>query len=145
MLKVQLFIRVCCTTSPGLALLPACMSCSAINEYPSLPAEGCDGGQAMKEGGRAGHVYGIGTTLSTVVQVKCTSTLSVFVAQCWSVTMMADAPAMGECLPGAHSARARRATFLLTIPTSARDLPSNGEAPKIDHDGLCTFPTKHVA
>ena len=26
-------------------------------------------------------------------------------------------------------ARARRATFLLTIPTSARDLPSNGEGP----------------
>ena len=31
--------------------------------------------------------------------------------------------------PGAHSARARRATFLLTIPTSARDLPSDGEGP----------------
>jgi len=33
---------------------------------------------------------------------------------------------------------ARRATVLLTIPTSARDLPSDGEAPQIDHDGLRT-------
>ena len=32
-----------------------------------------------------------------------------------------------------------------TIPTSARDLPSDGEGPPIDHDGLRTFPTKHVA
>ena len=38
-----------------------------------------------------------------------------------------QAQLMGECLPGARSARARRATFLLTIPTSARDLPSDGE------------------
>ena len=27
---------------------------------------------------------------------------------------------------------ARRATFLLTIPTSAPDLPSHGEAPQVD-------------
>ena len=38
-----------------------------------------------------------------------------------------------------------RATFLLTIPTSAPDLPSHGEAPQVDHVGLHTFPTKHVA
>ena len=53
--------------------------------------------------------------------------------------------ALGECLPGACPARylcikhpiqqhkggmfARRATFLLTILTSARDLPSDGEGP----------------
>ena len=42
-------------------------------------------------------------------------------------------------------ARARRATFLLTIPTSAPDLPSHGEAPQVDHIALHTFPTKHVA
>ena len=40
---------------------------------------------------------------------------------------------------------ARRATFLLTIPTSAPDLPSHGEAPQVDHVALHTFPTKHVA
>ena len=40
---------------------------------------------------------------------------------------------------------ARRATFLLTIPTSALDLPSHGEAPQVDHVALHTFPTKHVA
>ena len=43
------------------------------------------------------------------------------------------------------SVRARRATFLLTIPTSALDLPSHGEAPQVDHVALHTFPTKHVA
>ena len=42
-------------------------------------------------------------------------------------------------------ARARRATFLLSIPTSAPDLPSHGEAPQVDHIALHTFPTKHVA
>ena len=42
-------------------------------------------------------------------------------------------------------ARARRATFLLTIPTSAPNLPSHGEAPQVDHIALHTFPTKHVA
>ena len=42
-------------------------------------------------------------------------------------------------------ARARRATFLLAIPTSAPDLPSHGEAPQVDHVALHTFPTKHVA
>ena len=41
--------------------------------------------------------------------------------------------------------RARHATFLLTIPTSAPDLPSHGEAPQVDHVALHTFPTKHVA
>ena len=41
-------------------------------------------------------------------------------------------------------ARARRATFLLTIPTSTPDLPSHGEAPQVDHIALHTFPTKHV-
>ena len=40
---------------------------------------------------------------------------------------------------------ARRATFLLTIPTSAPDLPSHGEGPQVDHVALHTFPTKHVA
>ena len=48
--------------------------------------------------------------------------------------------ALGECLPNAPGA-----TFLLTIPTSAPDLPSHGEAPKVDHVALHTFPTKHVA
>ena len=38
---------------------------------------------------------------------------------------------------------ARRATFLLTIPTSAPDLPSHGEAPQVDHVALHTFATKH--
>ena len=38
-----------------------------------------------------------------------------------------------------------RATFLLTIPTSAPDLPAHGEAPQVDHIALHTFPTKHVA
>ena len=42
-------------------------------------------------------------------------------------------------------ARARRATFLLTIRTSAPGLPSHGEAPQVDHIALHTFPTKHVA
>ena len=42
-------------------------------------------------------------------------------------------------------AHARCATFLLTIPTSAPDLPSHGEAPQVDHVALHTFPTKHVA
>ena len=46
----------------------------------------------------------------------------------------------GECLPGARPAR----YFLLTIPTSAPDLPSHGEAPQVAH-ALHTFPTKHVA
>ena len=41
--------------------------------------------------------------------------------------------------------RARHATFLLTIPTSAPDLPSHGEAPQVDHSRLHTFPTKHAA
>ena len=39
---------------------------------------------------------------------------------------------------------ARRSTFLLTIPTLAPDLPSDGEAPQVDHIALHTFPTKHV-
>ena len=42
-------------------------------------------------------------------------------------------------------ARTQRATFLLTILTSALDLPSHGEAPQVDHVALHTFPTKHVA
>ena len=42
-------------------------------------------------------------------------------------------------------ARARRATFLLTIPTSALDLPSHGEAPQVDHVGLHTFPTNELS
>ena len=42
-------------------------------------------------------------------------------------------------------ARARRATFLLTIPTSAPDLPSHVEAPQVDHVAMHTFPTKHIA
>ena len=42
-------------------------------------------------------------------------------------------------------ARARRATFLLTIPTSAPDLPSHGETRQVDHIALHNFPTKHVA
>ena len=46
----------------------------------------------------------------------------------------------GECLPGALLFY-----FLLTIPTSAPDLPSHGEAPQVDHVALHTFPTKHVA
>ena len=51
-----------------------------------------------------------------------------------------------ECLGGnVCPARARRATFVLTIPTSAPDLPSHGEAPQVDHVALHTFPTKHVA
>ena len=41
-------------------------------------------------------------------------------------------------------ARARRATFLLTIPTLAPDLLSHGEAPQVDHVGLHTFPTKQL-
>ena len=47
----------------------------------------------------------------------------------------------GDVCPG----RARRATFLLTIPTLAPDLPSHGEAPQVNHVGLHTFPTKHGA
>ena len=47
----------------------------------------------------------------------------------------------GECLPGARPAR----YLSINYPTSARDLPSHGEAPQIDHDGLRTFPAKHVA
>ena len=35
-------------------------------------------------------------------------------------------------------AHARRATFLLTIPTSAPDLPSHGKAPQVDHVAHCT-------
>ena len=50
-------------------------------------------------------------------------------------------PQRGNVCP----ARAWRATFLLTIPTSARDLPSDEEAPQVDHDGLHTFRAKHVA
>ena len=48
----------------------------------------------------------------------------------------------GEDVCPAH---ARRATFLLTMPNSAPDLPSHGEAPQVDHMALHTFPTKHVA
>ena len=55
------------------------------------------------------------------------------------------ARAKRESLPGARPARTRCATFLLTIPTSAPDLPSHGEAPQVDHIALHTFPTKHVA
>ena len=40
---------------------------------------------------------------------------------------------------------ARCSTFLFTIPTSARDLPLMEKAPQIDHDGLRTFPTRHLA
>ena len=50
-------------------------------------------------------------------------------------------PLRGNVCP----ARARRATFLLTIPTSAPDLPSHGEAPQVDHVALHNFPTNHVA
>ena len=42
-------------------------------------------------------------------------------------------------------ARARRTTFLSTIPTSAPDLPSHGEAPQVDQVALHAFPTNHVA
>ena len=39
--------------------------------------------------------------------------------------------------------RAQRATFQLTIPISAPNLPSHhGEAPQVDHVALHTFPTK---
>ena len=31
---------------------------------------------------------------------------------------------------------ARRATPLLTIPTSAPDLPTHGEAPQVDHSAV---------
>ena len=47
----------------------------------------------------------------------------------WLLGQLLDTVTVGECLPSAHSARARRATFLLTILTSARDLPSDGEGP----------------
>ena len=50
-------------------------------------------------------------------------------------------PLWGNVCP----ARAWRATFLLTIPTSAPDFPSHGEAPQVDHVALHTFPTKHIA
>ena len=40
---------------------------------------------------------------------------------------------------------ARRATFILSIPTSAPDLPSHGEAPQVDDVALHSFPAKHVA
>ena len=53
---------------------------------------------------------------------------------------------LAPCLWGnVCPARARRATFLLTILTSSPDLPSHGEAPQVDHVALHTFPTKHVA
>ena len=52
---------------------------------------------------------------------------------------------VGEAWGNVCPARIRRATFLLTIPTSAPDLPSHGEAPQVDHVALHTFPTKHVA
>ena len=44
-----------------------------------------------------------------------------------------------------YPARAQRTTFLLPFPTSSPDLSSHGEAPQVDHVGLHTFPTKHVA
>ena len=55
--------------------------------------------------------------------------------------------------PGGRGAVARTVRKLpggnvcpaLTIPTSAPDLPSHGEAPQVDHVALHTFPTKHVA
>ena len=52
-----------------------------------------------------------------------------------------QSPPWGNVCP----ARSQRATFLLTIPTSALDLSSHGEAPQVDHVALHTFPTKHVA
>ena len=42
-------------------------------------------------------------------------------------------------------ARARRATFLLTTRLQSEIYPLMEKAPQMDHDGLRTFPTKHVA
>ena len=42
-------------------------------------------------------------------------------------------------------ARARRATFLSTIRLQPKIYPLMEKAPQIDHDGLRTFPTKHIA
>ena len=52
---------------------------------------------------------------------------------------------LGECLPGACLARARRATFVLSILALAPSISPPGELPQIDPTGLQTFPPKHIA
>ena len=58
--------------------------------------------------------------------------------------VLRDRPALplrGSVCP----ACARRATFVLTIPTLTPDLPSPRESPQIDQSGPQAFPTKHAA
>ena len=54
--------------------------------------------------------------------------------------------ATGECLPGAHPAHARRATFLcVKYPTLAPSLSPPREVPQVDRTTPQTFRAKHVA
>ena len=49
---------------------------------------------------------------------------------------------MGECLPGARPAR----YLSIDYPDFSQEIyPLMEKAPQIDHDGLRTFPIKHVA
>ena len=51
----------------------------------------------------------------------------------------------GECLPGAHPAHARRATFVLSILSLAPGLSSPWEFPQVDRTRPQTFPARHLA
>ena len=55
-------------------------------------------------------------------------------------TPLPNAPKFRSPKGNVCPARAWPATFLLTIPTSAPDFPSRGEAPRVDHVALHTFP-----
>ena len=53
--------------------------------------------------------------------------------------------AWGECLPAAHPAHARRATFVLSILSLAPSLSSPREVPQVDRTRQQTFPARHLA
>ena len=55
----------------------------------------------------------------------------------WSLVLLRTLPDLGKRQGGnGCPARAQRAIFLLTIPTSAPDVPSHGEAPQVDHSAV---------
>ena len=52
---------------------------------------------------------------------------------------------LGECLPGAHPAHARRATFVWSILSLAPSLSPPSEVPQVDCTRPQTFPARHLA
>ena len=67
------------------------------------------------------------------------------VSSCGRLHGVCEPPWRWLLLLKGHPCTAPAVQIQLTIPTSAPDLPSHGEAPQVDDIALHTFPTKHVA